>query len=159
MSQFDDLFKRIDDNLNPKDQIKKTNYNLFENRMAKAYGMITESLDSFLNIIERPVHKDAHPVIEYLKTVGPADIEDWVSALEIAVVEREVINRWTLALAEKTQRELNLPSNLRPHMAGILEALNAAPWSEQPEDPTRPVEPQEPPPAPGEPNFEDDETV
>lgn len=156
MDSFDDLFKRIDDSLNPKDQIKKTDYTIFENKMAKAYGMITESLDSFLNIIEHPVHKDAHPVIEYLKTVGPADLEDWVSALEIAVIEREVINRWTLALAEKTQRELNLPANLRPHMAGVLEALNAAPWSE---DPNKPSEPQEPPAAPGEPNFEDDETV
>lgn len=155
---FDDLFKRIDDSLNPKDQIKKTDYTIFENKMAKTFGIVTESLDSFLNIIERPVNKDAHPVIEYLKTVSPADLEDWVSALEIAVVEREVINRWTLALAEKTLRELNLPSNLRPHLAGVLEALNAAPWSKDPAEP-RVVEPNEPPPEPGEPDFDDLETV
>jgi len=48
---FDDLFKRIDDSLNPKNQIKKTDYTIFENKMAKSFGMVTESLDSFLNYI------------------------------------------------------------------------------------------------------------
>lgn len=126
---FDDLFKRIDDKLNPKDQIKKTNYSLFENKMAKSLGMVTESLDSYLNVIERPVNKNPGPIFDYLKTLGPNELDDWVNALEIAVVEREGINRWALSLAEKTE-ELALSQQQRVTLAGVKEALGVAPWSD-----------------------------
>ena len=125
---FEDLFKRIDDSLNPKDQIKKTDYTIFENKMAKSFGMVTESLDSFLNIIEHPTNKDHGPIIDYLKTASPAEIEDWINALDIAVVDREVLNRWTLSLAQKTQQELNIPPNMKPILMGVLEALGASEW-------------------------------
>lgn len=128
MDTFDDLFKRIDDSLNPKDQIKKTDYTIFENKMAKTFGIVTESLDSFINIIEHPVNKDHGPIIDYLKSATPAEIEDWINALEITVVEREVLNRWTLGLAQKTQQEINVPPNMKPVLAGVLEALGASEW-------------------------------
>ena len=135
---FDSLFKRIDNILNPKDQIKKTDYTLFENKMAKSFGMITENLDSFLNIIERPVNKNHGPIFDYLKTASPNEIDDWVNALEIAVVDHEIINRWALALTEKTEQELELSQPQRVVIAGVKEALGIAPWVErqpQPEDP------------------------
>jgi len=125
---FEDLFKRIDDSLNPKDKIKKTDYTIFENKMAKSFGMVTESLDSFLNIIEHPTNKNHHQIFEYLKTATPAEIEDWINALDIAVVDREVLNRWTLSLAQKTSEELNVPAHMKPILSGVLEALGVQEW-------------------------------
>lgn len=125
---MDDLFDRIDKGLNPVDPIKKTNHNLFESKIKKSLGMLTESLDSFLNIIENPTNKDSTPIINYLKS-APEELEDWVNALEIAVVDREVMNGWVLGLAQQTQ-ELPIPPRMKPVLAGVLEALSASEWSE-----------------------------
>lgn len=124
-----DLFDRIDNGLNPVDPIKKTNHNLFESKIKKSLGMITESLDSFLNIIENPTNKDSAPIISYLKT-APEELEDWINALEIAVIDREIMNRWVLGLAQQTQQELPVPQHMKPVLSGVLEALSAAEWSE-----------------------------
>lgn len=124
-----DILGRIDDGLNPKDEIKRTDYSLFESKITKSLGMITESLDSFLNIIESPRNKQVGAIMNYLQTVGPIELEEWVNALEIAVVDREVLNRWTLGLAQETLK-LDLPQHLKPVLSGVLEALSAAPWSE-----------------------------
>jgi len=136
----DDLFHNIDDRLNPKDKIKKTDYNLFESKIAKSLGMITEGLDSFLKIIENPTSQDSRPIFNYLRTATPDEVEDWVNALEIAVVDREIMNRWVLGLAQDTSKLPNLPSNIKPVLSGVLEALSAAPWSEQPEESEEPVD-------------------
>ena len=124
-----DILGRIDDGLNPKDPIKKTDHTLFESKIDKSLGMITESLDSFLKIIETPTSNKIEPIIGYLQTAGPEDLEDWINALEIAVVEREVLNQWTLKLAQETQK-LNIPVHMKPIISGILEALGISGWED-----------------------------
>lgn len=127
---MDNLFRNIDDALNPMNPIRKIDHSLFESKITKSLGIITESLDSFLDIIEKPTTKHVEPIINYLKTATPEELEEWINALEIAVVDREVMNRWVLGLAQDTEQKLPVPQHMKPVLSGVLEALNAAPWQE-----------------------------
>lgn len=119
----------------------------FEERLEKSLGILSESIDSYLDVIQ---NRDwaANPdetvtrMMNFLKQ-SPEELDDWVSALEIAVVEWEILNNFTLDLAAATNKLENLPTHLRPVVAGVLEALSAAEWSDRevPEPPLTPPDP------------------
>lgn len=138
---MDELFRNIDDALNPVNPIKKTDHSLFESKIAKSLGMVTESLDSFIKIIENPTSKRIEPILNYLKTTTPDELEDWVNALEITVIDREVMSKWALDLAQATE-QLPIPQRMKPVLAGVLEALSIASWQEP--DPDQHIDPTNP---------------
>ena len=118
MGVENNISKRMNSNSNSKSEINMFEYTL--NRLL----CIKESLDSFLKIIDTPSYNSIHKIKAYLNSGTEAELEDWVNALEIAVVDREQINRWTLALANIT-KEMPISSRSKSVLAGVLEALNA----------------------------------
>lgn len=91
---------------------------------------IKEDIDSFLAVIENPNFDNFDALRKYLQSSTPDELEDWVSALEIAVLDREQMTRWTLALAKFTYT-LPLSAKSKPIVAGILEALNVPDYASE----------------------------
>lgn len=90
---------------------------------------ITESMDtvqSFLDVVQSPWSMDEHRLFEYLNTLAPEELDDWVSALEICVENGEG-DRWVHSLLERSQRELRLTQSGKARVQGILIDLQAPP--------------------------------
>lgn len=116
---------------------------------------IMESIDSFMSIIEKPWSVDDKGLFKYLESSeDPVDIENWVDALDIAVNERGLGNRWVFALVEQTYEKLSnkMPIELRPIVMGMLEQIQAAPYPREQDVPG----PDLPPEPPKRPDFDDD---
>lgn len=119
---------------------------------------ITEDVDGFLSIIEKPWSVDDRGLFKYLATSGPDDMEDWVNALDIAVNDRGLGNRWVFALVEQTHEKLGqkLPIQLRPIVLGMLEQIQAAPYPHEQDVPGPDLPPGPPKPPKGPEDFDDD---
>jgi len=112
----------IDDKLNPLNIPKFDKISKFESNILTSFGLLKESVDSFLGLIEKPWGCDVNKLMDYLKNADESDLTDWVSALEIAIVDRKQQDRWTLGLTERTEG-LNLPQRLKSILIGIMDAL------------------------------------
>ncbi len=127
----------------------------FEDKIEWAMGEpIMEDVDSYLSIIEKSWSVDDRGLFKFLAASGPEEIEDWVNALDIAVNDRGLGNRWIFALVEQTHEKLGkiMPVQLRPVVIGMLEQIQAAPYPQE-QDVEGPDLPPEPPKKP---DWDDD---
>lgn len=113
-----------------------------------------QTIQSFLDVMYSPWSMDEKKLFGYLQTLSPAELDDWVSALEI-VVEHGEGDRWIHGLTERTLNELQLSQGGMARVQGILIDLQASPVDdpmegpeEQGVEPESPIEPQEPPKKP-----------
>ena len=116
------------------------------------------TIQGYLDVMYSPWSMDEHRLFEYLKTLSPEEIDDWVSALEI-VVEQGVDGRWVHGLTERTLKELPLSDMGRARTQGILTDLQAPPEDDDEEEgEAEEIESGEPPapPPPPKPDFDDD---
>jgi hypothetical protein len=118
-----------------------------------------QTIQSFLDVMYSPWSMDEKKLFGYLNTLSPAELDDWVSALEI-VVEQGEGDRWIHALTERTLKELQLSQGGKARTHGILIDLEASPVDdpmegpeEQGAEPEPPEHPQEPPQKP---DFDED---
>lgn len=119
----------------------------FEDKLEWAMAEpITEDVDSYMSIIERPWSVDDKGLFKFLESSDSSEVENWVNALDIAVNERNLGNRWVFALVEQTHEKLahKMPVELRPIVIGMLEQIQAAPYPKE-EDVPGPDLPPEPP--------------
>jgi hypothetical protein len=99
----------------------------FETKLNQCFRIITEDMDTFISIMEKPWNVKIDKLEKYLQNATEDELIDWVNSLEIAVLDRGEQTRWTLSLAEMTQR-LKLPQSIKLVLTSVLEALHAAPW-------------------------------
>lgn len=118
-----------------------------------------QTIQSYLDVMYSPWSMDEKKLFGYLTTLSPAELDDWVSALEI-VVEQGEGDRWIHGLTERSLKELTLTQSGRARVQGILIDLEASPVDdpmegpeEQGAEPEPPEKPQEPPKKP---DFDDD---
>ena len=84
------------------------------------------TIQGFLDVMHSPWGMDERRLFDYLKTLSPEEIDDWVSALEI-VVEQGEGDRWIHGLTERTLKHLQLTDMGRARVQGILQDLEVSP--------------------------------
>lgn len=128
-SSLERLFKAIDEGLRNHQKCFYQNRVAFEYKLDRSFGIITEDIDAFIQLIEKPWSANIGKLMDYLKSAPQGELTDWVSALEIAVLDRGQQDRWTLSLVRKSSEVLPLSKESLAILIGILEAMQAAPWS------------------------------
>lgn len=111
--------------------------------------MSEDTVQSFLDVMRSPWSMDEHRLFEYLQTLAPEEIDDWVSALEV-MVEQGDGDRWIHGLTERTLKELHLSPHGKARVQGILIDLQASPVDDPMPGPEEGQQP--PPPRPEDPN-------
>lgn len=110
----------------------------FEDKLEAAMGEpLMEDINSFLSVIEKSWSVDERGLFKYLQSASPEEVENWVDALDMAVNERGLGNRWVHALVEQTFEKLagKIPLKARPIIMGMLEQMQAAPYPTEPSQP------------------------
>lgn len=113
--------------------------------LSEGVVMSEDTVQSFLDVMRSPWSMDEHKLFDYLKTLAPEEIDDWVSAMEI-VVEQGDGDRWIHGLTERTLKELNLSQHGKARVQGILIDLQASPVDDPMQGPPEGGSEQEPPP-------------
>lgn len=138
----------------------------FEHNLSRVLSedVIMESentIQSFLDVMYSPWSMNEKKLFGYLNTLSPAELDDWVSALEI-VVEQGEGDRWVHGLTERSLKELKLSQGGKARVQGILIDLQASPVDDPMAGPGEMDDPDEEgkvgEPGPDEPEFGDEPT-